>query len=284
MEALISQPQISQIFSTNDLVEVRAVSGPAIPVCTIASLPVFQGVLREYLTRNALDGTLKAFDVERVSVSARPLGTLCVYLADCGCASQMQPRGPQSVSSRTALRRSLALERLHVKVNKQQSTPTLELWVLYQQIKLAAAADAAGQQLTGASSAVQVVTTQQLSQPEFLTESQQPVAAASAALALRPLANCLSDLQQAGSCDVSHKVPALHEQQQRHPAIQQVSARPTSQLRFSYAVMLVLCHCLPSAQQTHNITGGIKQTITHEFAGQLLCISFDKCILRMHSD
>ena len=48
------------------------------------------------------------------------------------------------------MRKSLGLDRLPVKVNKQQTTSTLELWVLYQQLKLTAAADAAkscGQQL-----------------------------------------------------------------------------------------------------------------------------------------
>ncbi|KAL3163259.1 hypothetical protein ABBQ32_009658 [Trebouxia sp. C0010 RCD-2024] len=84
-------------FSINDLVE---------------------GLVREYLTRNALSSTLQGFDRER-------------------------PRGPHSVSSRSALRKSLGLERLPVKVNKQQSTSTLELWVLYQQLKLTSAADAA---------------------------------------------------------------------------------------------------------------------------------------------
>ena len=62
----------------------------------------------------------------------------------------LQPRGPQSVSSRSALRKSLGLDRLPVKVNKQQATSTLELWVLYQQLKLTAADNAAkssGQQL-----------------------------------------------------------------------------------------------------------------------------------------
>ncbi|KAL3131825.1 hypothetical protein ABBQ38_007539 [Trebouxia sp. C0009 RCD-2024] len=86
-----------QGFSTNDLVE---------------------GLVREYLTRNALSSTLQGYDRER-------------------------PRGPHSVSSRSALRKSLGLERLPAKVNKQQSTSTLELWVLYQQLKLTTAADAA---------------------------------------------------------------------------------------------------------------------------------------------
>lgn len=48
------------------------------------------------------------------------------------------------------MRKSLGLDRLPVKVNKQQTTSTLELWVLYQQLKLTSAADAArslGQQL-----------------------------------------------------------------------------------------------------------------------------------------
>lgn len=45
--------------------------------------------------------------------------------------------------SRSALRKSLGLDRLPVKVNKQQTSSTLELWVLYQQLKLTAAADAA---------------------------------------------------------------------------------------------------------------------------------------------
>ena len=45
--------------------------------------------------------------------------------------------------SRGALRKSLGLDRLPVKVNKQQPSSTLELWVLYQQLKLSAAADAA---------------------------------------------------------------------------------------------------------------------------------------------
>ena len=45
--------------------------------------------------------------------------------------------------SRSALRKSLGLDRLPVKVNKQQTASTLELWVLYQQLKLTAAADAA---------------------------------------------------------------------------------------------------------------------------------------------
>lgn len=48
------------------------------------------------------------------------------------------------------MRKSLGLDWLPVKVNKQQTTSTLELWVLYQQLKLTAAADAAkssGQQL-----------------------------------------------------------------------------------------------------------------------------------------
>lgn len=44
------------------------------------------------------------------------------------------------------MRKSLGLDRLPGKVNKQQSTSTLELWVLYQQLKLTAAAKSSGEQ------------------------------------------------------------------------------------------------------------------------------------------
>lgn len=50
----------------------------------------------------------------------------------------LQPRTPSSVSSRNALRKGLGLDRLLAKVNKPAGTPTLELWVLYQQLKLEA--------------------------------------------------------------------------------------------------------------------------------------------------
>lgn len=50
----------------------------------------------------------------------------------------LQPRTPSSVGSRNALRKGLGLDRLPAKVNKPAGTATLELWVLYQQLKLEA--------------------------------------------------------------------------------------------------------------------------------------------------
>lgn len=56
----------------------------------------------------------------------------------------LQPRKATSVSSRTTLRKALALERLPAKLSKPPATPTLELWVQYQQQKLAATLSTTG--------------------------------------------------------------------------------------------------------------------------------------------
>ncbi len=100
------------------------------------------------MTRSNLTGTLKAFDCEKVTVYVSI--PLAIQRAICNCLLPqadsgtvcLQPRGPHSVCSRTALRQNLGLERLPAKVNKPQGTATLELWVLYQQLRLEAAASA----------------------------------------------------------------------------------------------------------------------------------------------
>ena len=56
----------------------------------------------------------------------------------------LQPRKATSRSSRTTLRKALALERLPAKLNKPPATPTIELWVQHQQQKLAAALSRTG--------------------------------------------------------------------------------------------------------------------------------------------
>lgn len=48
------------------------------------------------------------------------------------------------MSSRTSLRKALGLERLPAKLSKPQATPTLQLWVLYQQHKIAASSSQTG--------------------------------------------------------------------------------------------------------------------------------------------
>ena len=50
----------------------------------------------------------------------------------------MQPRGPGVISSRSALRKGLGLERLAAKVSAPAGTATLELWVQYQLLKVQA--------------------------------------------------------------------------------------------------------------------------------------------------
>ena len=50
----------------------------------------------------------------------------------------MQPRGPGAISSRSALRKGLGLDRLAAKISAPTGAATLELWVQYQQLKVQA--------------------------------------------------------------------------------------------------------------------------------------------------
>lgn len=140
------------------------------------------------------------------------------------------------MSSRTALRKSLGLERLHLKVNKQQTAATLELWVLYQQLKVAAAADAANlavQQLVDK----KLHETAQRSRPESFSKQLRPLTAGTQ----RQPASTLSPLQPAepGSHSNSLCVPAVPTQHQRQKPTPQASANSINVLGFLLTIVVM---------------------------------------------
>ncbi|DBA94980.1 TPA: hypothetical protein ACH3X1_002505 [Trebouxia sp. C0004] len=169
-----------------------------------------QGLVREYLTRNSLIGTLRAFDSER-------------------------PRGPGSVASRSALRKGLGLERLPAKVNKSQGTATLELWVLYQQLKLEAAIVGQEHSALSNNSCTTAHVPEQTTQPQNLLShfhaaqdcnaeqlaQDQAEATHIMPAAIFPRAGAQSVLNSAGSCSQeAAQVSQGHKQEVSRPAAQ----------------------------------------------------------------
>jgi hypothetical protein len=69
------QSQSDRPFNVDDLVEVKQKLQMVVTtlMLQITCMRVMQGLVREYLTRNSLTGTLKAFDCERV----RAIATQC---------------------------------------------------------------------------------------------------------------------------------------------------------------------------------------------------------------
>lgn len=179
-----------------------------------------QGLVREYLTRNGLSSTLQDFERERVGHPSQ--STLQSKKEACfECC--LQPRGPHSISSRTALRKSLGLERLPVKVNKPQTTSTLELWVLYQQLKLTAAAAAADKVAKQVGDGIsQAVRTQSHHEPET---PQTRLSLSADAHTQAP--SRLPALQLPAPADgTSNQIHACHQQMHMERQTQQVLSRP----------------------------------------------------------
>ncbi len=100
MQSLSDQP-----FDVEDLVEVNRQLQVAVTTFTLqfTCTGVMQGLVREYLTRNSLTGTLKAFDCEKV----RAITTQCDHAllqlkVNFACSQEAQGQLLQRVHSAKA--------------------------------------------------------------------------------------------------------------------------------------------------------------------------------------
>ncbi len=100
------QSQSDQPFNVDDLVEVKQVLQAAVATLTLqfTRMRVVQGLVREYLTRNSLTGTLKAFDCERVRAIATPgdHAALLQLKSKIACSQEVQVQSLQEVHSAQA--------------------------------------------------------------------------------------------------------------------------------------------------------------------------------------
>ena len=94
------QSQGDRLHNAEDLVEVSNFTeldapGSFIRFALLIPMRTVQGLVREYLTRNSLAGTLKAFDCEKVSthLSRRvPAVTASVEMPSLACSQELQAR------------------------------------------------------------------------------------------------------------------------------------------------------------------------------------------------
>lgn len=100
------QSQSDQPFNVDDLVEVKQRLQAAVVTVTLqfTRMRVVQGLIREYLTRNSLTGTLQAFDCERVRGNATPgdHAALLQLKSKIACSQEAQAQSPQEVPSAKA--------------------------------------------------------------------------------------------------------------------------------------------------------------------------------------
>ena len=106
-------------FSTSDLVEVRLLvqrCGIIEQCTTFTEVWENQGVVREYLTRNALNSTLKAFDLERVSLSVYVLPANVQFGARTPVCKRKQPLAENLLACSQGLHSQCPLALLCAKV------------------------------------------------------------------------------------------------------------------------------------------------------------------------